>query len=314
MSLATSLRSFTEQGISSLGALHAALRLAMQLEFATIPPYLCAQWSIREDPDRVEQTLHRVVSQEMQHLALAGNLLTAVGGRPQIATAAFLPEYPLRTLPGGVLLSRALDLRPFDRTQIELFMEIEEPEFAPVGLLTARPATIGAFYDTIIEGFETLRPPIDTSATCLEVPLHPLITSVEDAVAVMRIIKQEGEGLEGSPEQPRSEREACAHYYQFKEIIRGRRLIFRAGEWRFEGAEVRLPDVYMFTAEHGAGMATLRFRQVLRDLLADLEASWVLGRPFDVSTMFRLELEGRALVRAGTRPEFAWIDAPMWAT
>ena len=51
----------------------------MQLEFATIPPYLCAQWSVKSDPDRVEGVLHKIVSQEMYHFALAGNLLSAIG-------------------------------------------------------------------------------------------------------------------------------------------------------------------------------------------------------------------------------------------
>jgi hypothetical protein len=307
VSLALSLRSFTDAGIGSLGALHAALKLAMQLEFATIPPYLCAQWSIRNDPDRVEQTLHSIVGQEMQHLALAGNLLTAVGGRPQLATAGFIPAYPVRNLPGNVLLSRDLDLRPCDRAQVELFMEIEEPEFPPEGLVAGRPPTIGSFYDTIIQAFETLRPAIDPTALCIEVPLHPLIRTVDDALAVMEIIKQEGEGLRGLPEQPLSEREAYAHYYQFKEVACGRRLIRVNGQWAFEGEAVRLPEVYSFTADT-SGRAALPFRRILRDLLGELEACWIVGRPFDVAAMFRLELEGRALVRAGIRPEFTWID------
>ena len=58
------IKEYVEAGISSVGELEGALQLAMQLEFATIPPYLCAQWSTKDDPDRVEGVLHKIVSQE----------------------------------------------------------------------------------------------------------------------------------------------------------------------------------------------------------------------------------------------------------
>jgi hypothetical protein len=55
------IKQYVESGISTLDELKHSLQIAMRLEFATIPPYLCAQWSIRRDPDRVEGVLHRVV-------------------------------------------------------------------------------------------------------------------------------------------------------------------------------------------------------------------------------------------------------------
>lgn len=40
------IREYVEAGVLPLDDLKGALQLAMRLEFATIPPYLCAQWSV----------------------------------------------------------------------------------------------------------------------------------------------------------------------------------------------------------------------------------------------------------------------------
>lgn len=44
----------------------------MQLEFASIPPYLCAQWWINNDSDGVGEMIKEIVVLEMFHFALAG--------------------------------------------------------------------------------------------------------------------------------------------------------------------------------------------------------------------------------------------------
>ena len=188
---AMTVRHFVSSGISTFGELHDALRLAMQLEFATIPPYLCAQWSIVRDPDRVEGTLHAVVSQEMQHFAIAGNLLSAIGGRPHVATAGFIPKYPIGRLPGEVGLSRPLGLSELSPQQVEMFMEIEHPAFPPIALNIAQPS-IGAFYDIIITAFRTISPPIDPAANSIELPLATPIATVADAILALERIKEEG--------------------------------------------------------------------------------------------------------------------------
>jgi hypothetical protein len=69
---------FVQDGISTPSDLQDALQTAMQLEFATIPPYLCAQWSINSDPSGVGAMIQNIVIQEMSHFALAGNMLTAI--------------------------------------------------------------------------------------------------------------------------------------------------------------------------------------------------------------------------------------------
>ncbi|CAJ4401556.1 ferritin-like family protein [Burkholderia pseudomallei] len=297
-----------ERQVSSIGELHAALHLAMQLEFSTIPPYLCAQWSITEDPDRVEGILHAIVSQEMQHFALAGNVLNALGGRPQIACAGFLPGYPIESLPGGVQLSKPLYLAPLTAAQVELFMEIEHPAFPPVALAAAT-ATIGTFYERIITAIQNLKPAFDPASHQMKIPLLPRITNAQEAIAALQRIKQEGEGTAVSPDQPADERDIFAHYYMFKEVLLGRCLIKVNRDWCFEGDVIRMPTVCTFQQGPSTSIHALQFRRLLSDLLRELEACWILGAPYGVASMFRLGQQGRYLVRQGITPPFEWIDS-----
>src|SRR5262245_15506461 len=123
---------FVRDRITWLPDLQDALQTAMQLEFSTIPPYLCAQWSVNDDPGGVSDMIGGVVLQEMFHFALAGNMLTAIGGVPSIANAAFIPSYPTTVLPGGIPQTLAVDLKPLTPEQVQVFMQIEHPEFPPV--------------------------------------------------------------------------------------------------------------------------------------------------------------------------------------
>src|SRR6266436_4197622 len=79
--------------------LKSALQAAITLEFATIPPYLTALWSIKDELCPVAQSIREVVHEEMLHMALACNMLASIGGKPGINRD--LPSYP-GPLPGGV--------------------------------------------------------------------------------------------------------------------------------------------------------------------------------------------------------------------
>jgi hypothetical protein len=303
------IREYVELGIPSVSDLKDALQLAMQLEFSTIPPYLCAQWSIREDPDRVEGILHKVVSQEMFHFALAGNLLTAIGGVPNIAHPDFLPRYPLSALPGGISQKMLVDLRPLTRRQIAVFMQIEYPEFPPIAVTMAkRSATIGAFYSIIAEAFQKMQPTIYANAHWIEVPFAKRIHTVADAIATVDRIKSEGEGLEDSPEEPLADH-SHAHYYLFKEIYVGRRLIKVGGEWKFEGGPIQMPKAFEFKRCWFGRRRCLPFQEALSQLLTDLQECWTRGRAANVPTMFELQILGRKLIERGIRPEFTWARA-----
>jgi len=282
----------------------------MQLEFATLPPYLCAEWSIDDnnDPDHVANTINGIALQEMYHFALAGNMLAAIGGTPSVARADFIPKYPTTELPGGIQQKLPVDLRPLSKAQLEVFLQIEYPEFLPVALaLVERPTTIGAFYDTIAAGFKTVNPPIFEAPLGIKLGEVFRITTVADAQAAISLIKGEGEGTEGSPDQPPPNSTMFAHYYTFKEILTGHKLVNQSGKWSFSGAPVQFPSVLEFKPAPAGSNPSDGFSRILSLLLMKLEECWKISgvRP-DINLMFQLHDEGRKLIRQGIQPEFVW--------
>jgi hypothetical protein len=75
--------------------------VGIELEHSTIPPYLCALYSIdpKRNPDAVE-VVTSVFFEEMLRMTLAANLLNAVGGRPVLDAPHLMPGYP-SSLPHG---------------------------------------------------------------------------------------------------------------------------------------------------------------------------------------------------------------------
>jgi hypothetical protein len=116
--------------ITDIGELRRHLQAAVQLEHATIPPYLTALYSIRPgtNPDAYH-CLRVVAVEEMLHLTLAANMLNAVGGSPDLTTPGFVPDYPAY-LPNGETDFQA-DLRPFSLEAIDTFLKIERPALPP---------------------------------------------------------------------------------------------------------------------------------------------------------------------------------------
>jgi hypothetical protein len=297
---------FVKDRITTLPDLQDALQTAMQLEFSTIPPYLCAQWSIDSDPNGVADMIGDIVLQEMYHFALAGNMLTAIGGVPSIANAAFIPSYPTNVLPGGIPQKLAVDLKPLRPEQAQVFMQIEYPEFPPVAL-AAGPATIGAFYDTIAEGFATANPAINPNAFAVNSGEAKPIKSIDDALAAISLIKGEGEGTVGSPDQPPPGNKTFSHYYVFKEIFTGKNLVQdAAGHWSFTGAAIQFPTSFNFQPSTITPSPSLSFNQALSQLLISLEACWTSGARPNIGAMFALRNLGVGLIKQGIRPEFLW--------
>jgi hypothetical protein len=300
---------FVEQGINSLVDLRAALQTAMQLEFSTIPPYLCAQWSIKADPDGVGDMIGEIVVQEMFHFALAGNMLTAVGGTPDIANAAFVPSYPTNTLPGGIPQNLAVDLQPLSQDQLQVFMQIEFPEFPPVARpLGPAPATIGDFYITIADAFTAINPTIYSDAHFINTGEAVQIKSIADARAAIDRIKGEGEGTPGSPDQPPANGMQFAHYYVFKEIFIGKTLVQAEGGFSYTGPAIQFPTVLPFKQSSASPNPSNAFNQKMSQLLIDLQTCWTSGADINpaIDTMFDLQTLGQKLIQQGIRPEFKW--------
>lgn len=67
--------------IATIESLREHLQWAIELEHFTLPPYLCALYSLDagRNPEATE-VLASVLVEEMLHMTLAANLLNAVGG------------------------------------------------------------------------------------------------------------------------------------------------------------------------------------------------------------------------------------------
>src|ERR1700722_1089124 len=125
-----------------------ALQWAIELEFSTIPTYLCGMWSIIDGNHPVSGYLQSIVLQEMAHMGLACNLLTTLGGTPNIKGK--IPQSPGR-LPGEVRPELEIWLAGFSRAMVRgVYMKIEFPEAGRMSFGAARAAahiypTIGDF-------------------------------------------------------------------------------------------------------------------------------------------------------------------------
>lgn len=229
-----------------------SLQQAVLLELSTLPPYLCAMWSIRDEGSETAEAFNRVVFDEMSHLGLAGNLLTTIGGTPRLAHAIMSPAYP-GPLPGGVRPGLEVSLSGLSTESAELFSRIEEPD-EPLAKDVSPGTSIGAFYSAIlaslrehadlISGQRQLVRGMATHGAGNDVVA---ITSLSAAEKAIGVIKEQGEGTTASPQNPYPGSPGeLAHYYVFREIYHGRRLVEVSEDpprWDFAGDEVPMPDV-----------------------------------------------------------------------
>jgi hypothetical protein len=164
--------------VTDLASLRSALQLAIELEHSTIPPYLCALFSIVPGRNReVASIIRSVVIQEMLHMALACNLLNAIGGEPQIDRANFVPKYPGH-LPAGLRPDLTVGLTRCTKEQIaDVFLSIEEPEEITVESGGA-PPTIDTRAVAVDNAGEALAvPPITDDAALATAPSAVIVGS-----------------------------------------------------------------------------------------------------------------------------------------
>ena len=215
-------------------AIFDALQSAIELEHATIPVYLYALYSL--DPaknEAIANIISSVVIEEMLHMTIACNLLTALGGSPVIDKPGFIPAYP-GPLPGGVEGELTVHLTPFSNDQLAAFMTIEEPEVPlhfPVAVDRAiqSPQTIGKFYAEIKRQIVMLEDGCFSGTPRNQIgpdQMQGTVVITDKSTAVMAIdtIVEQGEGTKKSPLEAATGKEV-AHYYRFAEMFFGRRLI-----------------------------------------------------------------------------------------
>jgi hypothetical protein len=228
------------QRIETIDSLHEHLQWAIELEHATLPPYLCALYSLdpARNPDAVE-VVSSVFVEEMIHLSLASNLLNAVGGEPRLDVPEMLPGYP-RQLPHG---SIELSLLPFGPDALEMFLRLEQPEAPGSPAESDHYETIGQFYDAIEVGLRYLCETLgedkvfsgDPARQVTAGPFHHTggtlqpVTDLASALAALDEIVEQGEGTsrgevwDGDHDIFHPDRDEVAHYYRFRELKLGRR-------------------------------------------------------------------------------------------
>lgn len=112
--------------IQTIQELHEYLYKGLQLEHATLPPYLTALYSLQPGKNSDAWHVIRVVAvEEMLHLTLVANVMNAVGGTPDLTKPSFVPNYPTR-LPCGPDYFE-VHLRPFSHEALDTFLKIEKP-------------------------------------------------------------------------------------------------------------------------------------------------------------------------------------------
>ncbi|WP_242002299.1 ferritin-like domain-containing protein [Kribbella steppae] len=191
----------------TLESLREHLQWAVELEHATLPPYLCALYSLdpQRNPEAV-QVVGSVFSEEMLHLALAANILNAVGGRPHLDKPEMLPPHP-RRMPHGDR-SLELSLAPFGPEALEMFLRIERP--APPGGAAEGDnyETIGQFYDAIEHALRSLCSSLGEEAVFCGDPARQVsnahfrlsggrlvvVDSLKSALEALEEIVEQGEG------------------------------------------------------------------------------------------------------------------------
>lgn len=236
-------------------AIQEKLQMAIELEWSTIPPYLTAYYSLRPEKNREAASLIKsVFMEEMLHMVLAANVLTATGGGAQIGPET-CPSYPLRLeFKGQQFADRQFDihLAAFSPQSIEAFLQIELPEelhrppAAFVENLVIEGSTIGEFYRGLKRDLENLCTEagegfVFTGKFEHQVPPHSYwsagggiiqVTDLKTALKALDLIVDQGEGASGTTNALGSgyfrNPSDVAHYFRFNEIKQQR--LYRASD------------------------------------------------------------------------------------
>ncbi len=226
--------------IETLDDLREHLRLAIQVELATIPPYLYAMWSIEDQASDAAALIRSIVAEEMLHAALVANLLVACGGEPRFDDPELPPAFPGQ-LPHHRPPLR-LDLAPCSVELIrDTFLVIERPEAADAPPEADEYETLGQFYAALARAIDRL----DATGELFR-DHHPnrqlakpdfygpvrldaadsggliLIHDAASADEALEIIVHQGEGL-GHDRWADPSHQELTHYAKLRRLVAGKR-------------------------------------------------------------------------------------------
>lgn len=315
--------------------LHQYLQGAIELEHSTIPPYLTALYTLRPGTNqRIASIITSIVREEMLHMTIACNLLTALGGRPVIDKPDFVPRYP-GPLPMNVGEGLIVGLQKCSKMLMsQVFMQIEKPD-QPINYpIKAEPAmklaaalppvpepeqfpTIGDFYNSIRKKIHELHAEYG-DAIFRGNPEHQVINTswfpsdelfpirtLRDVDNAITLIIEQGEGAAGGP---LDEEQDFAHYYRFAEIFNGyglQRDQSVAAGWSYSGALIPFEPVEVFNmppnptvAQYAEGSRSRfmaeQFSQAYTQLLYVLHQTFN-GRPDQLNKALGLMFQLRIL-------------------
>src|SRR6201996_3254763 len=223
---------------------------AAELEHGIMCQYLYAAFSLKQNEDedlsdaelaaarRWRKVISHVATQEMLHLALVQNLLSAVGAAPHLSRPNF--PHPANHYPAGVHLA----LLPFGEEAVRHFMFLERPEGMDIhdadGMAAFGKAvpmmqagdivprgqdfkTVGHMYRSIEAGFRHLvdehgedwlfvgPPRAQATTEYFGWPELVPVTDLDSALRAIDEILEQGEGPRGAWQS--------AHFGQFVEIL-----------------------------------------------------------------------------------------------
>lgn len=273
--------------------LYKALQMAVELEHATIPPYLTALYSIKPGYNEyIAESIREVVEEEMSHMVMVCNIMIALGVSPNINKPGFVPKYP-GPLPGGLRNGLTLRLRKCCKEQIRTFMDLEAPSKQRLeeegqvekGIIKRKkelqknPFTIGYFYEQIKKSLNTLHEdreiqfPYDTGKGHDQKTISDQVTEawpnkvksilrIEDAMHAINVIMDEGEGA--TPTNP-SDGEIneetgllqLAHYFKFSEIYYGKRIVIHGNGFSYTGPSIEIDPEGVYNMQDDPDMFTL---------------------------------------------------------
>jgi hypothetical protein len=263
------------------------LAQASELEHGLMCEYLFAQFTLKRTEQEGlsagqlakvaawEKVIVDVTKQEMLHLALATNLLTAIGAAPHLHR----PNFPIlsRWYPPGVQVA----LVPFGERALRHFIYLERPEgmdlddaegFAAMGHaqpltdgeeLMAVPEdyqTVGHLYRGIEQGFERLverhgeaavfigPPEAQATTEVFEWSELTAVTDLASAAAAIELIVEQGEGARGDWRD--------AHFGKFVALL-GDYLATREADPGFEPARPVEPAYVRRPPDVDAGVAII---------------------------------------------------------
>lgn len=213
-----------------LRELREKLHTAIELEHSTIPPYLYAYWSVKDDTSEAAMSLLEVAKEEMNHMAMACNIMNAVGGFVNCANPNFIPSYPTE-LPGHseTVSSMKIGLHKLCKESIVGFLYIELPrdpndDRDPKDGWT----TIADFYLDILadidelddEDFSHGRQLNPTDSPDASGVLLPVRNKRDAKLCIAEIIEQ-GEGLSRTEDLKLADSHPLeSHYYRFLDLYK----------------------------------------------------------------------------------------------